>query len=200
MKKVSLSFLFIIASLAVFSQSNSSACKPNKVVQDKITKEKSEMWFTKLASSSSFKSSSTGKSDLLYHIVFLKSANQHVISLELSQTSSFTKEAFGDDLRFSNQDKIVFGWENNKPVEIKVESIDKSKKVLEKANQVINYYSLYFSVTEENFEAMKNLFANDLITGVRIVMANGTVIDKEVKGMNTKVQAKAKCFFSQIKR
>jgi len=198
MKKITISFLFIIASLTAFGQSK-SACKPDKLVEDKITKEKSELWFTKLASSSSFKSASTGKADLLYHILFSKSGDSYLVTIQLSQTSSFTKEAFGDDLRFSNQDKIVLGWANSKPIEIKVEIVGRDKKVFEQAKQVTNYYLLSFSITKENLESMKSLFTNDLITGVRIIMASGAIIDKEVKGnANVGVQSKAKCFFAQI--
>lgn len=200
MKKITTLLLFVLFALVTFAQSKSSVCKPDKVVEDKITKEKVELWYSKLASSSSFKSSASGKADLLYYIQFVKSGDKNSISIQLSQTSSFTKESFGDELRFSNQDKIVFGWANNKPIQVDVESVAKNKKVFEKANQVTNYYFLTFSITEENLENMKELFTNDLITGVRVVMANGSTIDKEVNDkMNVKAQENAKCFFDLIK-
>lgn len=200
MKKITISFLFILIAITAFCQGSSSACKPDKVVQDKITKEKSELWFSKLASSSSFKSSATGKADLLYYIQYSKTGDKYIITLQLSQTSSYTKEVFGNNLNFSNQDRVVFGWAKNQPIEVKIDGVAHNKRVLEKANQVVNFYFLSFTITEDNLESIKNLFTNDLITGVRIIMANGTTIDKEVKGnMNLKAQKQAQCFFAQIK-
>ena len=196
--------IFILLSLFLFTMSGfaKDACAPDNVSQDKITKETFETWQEKLASSSMFKSASNGKADFLYYIMFYKSSKgSKGIALNLSQTTAYVKELFGEDAQFKKGDKILIGWQDKEPLELTIDNVQSQRKVYTASKSVLNSYSLFSEIKEEDYEKLKDYFYNDFITGLRIVSEGSSVVETEVNGKkNTKVSSKAKCFFDSLEK
>ncbi|MBK7137772.1 MAG: hypothetical protein IPH74_01605 [Bacteroidetes bacterium] len=201
MKKKALNIIFFMfITLFSFGQKQEKdTCKPDEIKKDKITNEFVEIWTEKLASSSSFKSASNGKADFLYYLSFYKTSNGNYIVIRLSQTSPYMKEFFGEDIKFSKEDKIIFGWAGMKPLELNIGEVQNSRRVNEASKQVVNTYGLIISISENDSALIKDCFTKSLMTGMRINMKSGNVLEEEIKDKtNLKINKKAKCFFDAI--
>lgn len=188
----------IIAPICVYAGKND--CAPNQTSKDKITKESFEIWSEKLASSSSFKSATNGKSDFLYYIYFYKSSNGNKgIGINISQTSPYAKELFGEDVKFNKGDKLLFGWEVGEPLELVISKTESKRNVYTGTQTVVNSYNLVTVINDEDIQKLKDYFLNDHIIGLRIISNSDNVIETEVNDKkNTKISAKAKCFFDSL--
>jgi hypothetical protein len=201
MKKGIVFIFFVIATNQfVFGQKQEKdLCKADEIKKDKITKETIEIWREKLASSSSFKSATNGKADFLYYLSFYKTSNGNYLVINLSQTSPYAKEFFGEDIKFSKKDIIVFGWAENKPLELNIGEVQNSRKVYESSKLVVNTYGLIISISDNDSALIMECFTKDLLTGMRINMESGNVLEEEIKDkVGIKINQKADCFFKSI--
>ncbi|MBK7504645.1 MAG: hypothetical protein IPI52_06045 [Bacteroidetes bacterium] len=69
----------------------------------------------------------------------------------------------------------------------------------EASKQVVNTYGLIISISENDSALIKECFTKSLMTGMRINMKSGNVLEEEIKDKtNLKINKKSKMFFDAI--
>lgn len=180
-------------------EENTTDCKPDVINVDKITKEKKEFWTLKLASSFVFTDKAKGKDQFIFYFQLIKIESKQYFSLVVQKTASMVSQLLQDDYVFEKGNTVLFGLTDAKPYEMIITDVYKDKKVYDGSRQVVTLHYLIHEIKEDEIPYVKDLLTNKNIDAIRIVLNDGTMINKDIKEKKSEqLINKANCFFEAI--
>ena len=172
---------------------------PILLILTKSQKKKKEFWTLKLATSSVFADKANGTDQFIFYFQLIKIESKQYFSLVLQKTASMTSQLLRDDYVFEKGNKVLIGLADSKPYEMSITDVYKDKKVYESLHQVVTFHYLIHEIDNDEIPYIKDLLTSKNIDALRIVLNDGTMINKEVKEKKSdQLISKANCFFNAI--
>lgn len=184
-----------------FEKSKNSDCKPDEIQVDKITKEKYEIWYCKIAKS---KESGLGTYDqnMQYFIQISKSENKYYITMSILRYGSQAKAEYSTPINAKKGNVFLLGFENHKPLEFTATDISNKSMTYgtDDAAKVSKTVSLLSEINQSELENIKEILTNNVIDGIRVLLEDDIKLERNIETKNgLKIKEKFNCFFDSIK-
>ena len=178
----------------------SKDCKPDDIQIDKISKEKYEIWITKIAKS---KEAGLGTFDenMMYYLQIAKGDQKYFLTMFFARIGTQAKAEFSTPINAKKGNTFILGFENHKPLEFI--ATDVSNKSMTFGNgqdaKVQKSVGLVSEIKKEDIPNLKEILSNNIIDGIRILLTDDVKLERSIDKKNgQKILSKFKCYFDSI--
>lgn len=189
--------LILITSVQSWAQN----CKPNVSREDKISKERIDIW-TQVLFSTSFGSSLMSTSEVGITATVGRYGTLNAINLQIQKREeSATNAAFESAYRAAVGKSFYFGFKNGDPVAFVVTEVNNEAKVQQGlfAAKGVTTVVLSAIVQDQDLATLRDALTSRQIDAVRIVLAGDLRIEKSVDDKNgKKMMEKFSCFYQSL--
>lgn len=176
-------------------------CKPDDIEVDKITKDKIEYWYCKIARS---KEAGIGIYDqnMQYYLQVSKCNNKYYLSLGIYRYGTQAKAEFSTPINAKKGNTFLLGFENHKPLEFVATNVSNKSMTFGSSEdaKVSKAVILESELNPNEITELMKIFNENIVDGIRILLDDDIKLERTIEKKNgLKIQEKLNCFFNSIK-
>ena len=194
-------YIFMLVCCFSSSQAWAQDCKPNVSREDKITKERIDIW-TQSLFSTSFGSSLMNTSEISVFATVGRYGTLNAVNIEIQKREeSATNAAFESAYRGAVGKQFYFGFKNGDPVAFVVTEVGNEAKVQQGLFSAKGVTTVVLSavVQDNELATLRDALTSRQIDSFRIVLSGDVRIEKSVNDNNgKKLMEKFSCFYQLL--
>lgn len=194
-------YIFMLVCCFSSSQAWAQDCKPNVSREDKITKERIDVW-TQSLFSTSFGSSLMSTSEISVFATVGRYGTLNAVNIEIQKREeSGTNAAFESAYRGAVGKQFYFGFKNGEPVAFVVTEVGNEAKVQQGLFSAKGVTTVVLSavVQDNELATLRDALTSRQIDSFRIVLTGDVRIEKSVNENNgRKLMEKFSCFYQSL--
>jgi hypothetical protein len=194
-------YILVLVCCSSSSQAWAQNCKPDVSREDKITKERIDIW-TQSLFSTGFGSSLMNTSEISMFATVGRYGTVNAVNIEIQKREeSATNAAFESAFRGAVGKPFYFGFKNDDPVAFVVTEVGNQAKVQQGLFSAKGVTTVILSavVTDNELAALRNALTSRQIDAFRIALSGDVLIEKSVNDKNSKkLMEKFSCFYQYL--
>ena len=194
-------YMFMLVCYGSSSQAWAQDCKPNVSREDRITKERIDVW-TQSLFSTSFGSSLMNTSEISVFATVGRYGTLNAVNIEIQKREeSATNAAFESAYRGAVGKQFYFGFKNGDPVAFVVTEVGNEAKVQQGLFSAKGVTTVVLSAVVQDHElaTLRDALTLRQIDSFRIVLSGDVRIEKSVNDNNgKKLMEKFSCFYQSL--
>lgn len=194
-------YIFMLVCCFSTSQAWAQDCKPNVSREDKITKERIDIW-TQSLFSTNFGSSLMSTSEISVFATVGRYGTFNAVNIEIQKREeSATNAAFESAYRGAVGKQFYFGFKNGDPVAFVVTEVGNEAKVQQGLLSAKGVTTVVLSavVQDNELATLREALTSRQIDSFRIVLSGDVRIEKSVNDNNgKKLMEKFSCFYQLL--
>jgi hypothetical protein len=193
--------VFICAAVGITAQGWARGCRPDVVRQDKITKQRAEIW-TQVVSSTSFMSSLWKDSETTVKATIGRYGSVHALNLEIhKREGSLERALLESSYRGTAGKAILFGFKDAPPVELLITDVGNDARVAQGvfAAKAVTTVVLSAVLANDALGRLRDVFTSRSVDAIRVTLSGDVHLEMAVdEDTAEELMEKFQCFYKAL--